>query len=63
MIIQSGQLPDLWQEITRERAASGEKSLTVLHSISEVDSVCAAKLVMVSLMRLCVSAGGPGLQQ
>lgn len=48
MIITSDQLPDLWRQMVYERANSAEKSLVVLHSISEVDSACATRLLMVS---------------
>lgn len=48
MLITSEQLPDLWKQITEEKASSAEKSLVVLHSISEVDSACATRLLMVS---------------
>jgi ABC-type transporter Mla MlaB component len=47
MIITSEQLPDVWQVVQAERAASSEKSVLVLHSISEVDSACATRLLMV----------------
>jgi ABC-type transporter Mla MlaB component len=47
MLITSEQLPDLWREVTFERARSSEKGIVVLHSVSEVDSACATRLVMV----------------
>ncbi|KAI8474166.1 MAG: CDC45-like protein-domain-containing protein [Monoraphidium minutum] len=46
MIITSELLPDLWRQVTQERASSAEKSLVVLHSIAEVDSACATRLLM-----------------
>jgi hypothetical protein len=47
MIITSDQLPDVWQVVQSERASSSEKGVIVLHSISEVDSACATRLLMV----------------
>jgi hypothetical protein len=63
MIISSDQLPDLWRTVREERAASFEKALTVLHSISEVDSACATRLLMVRSGRTAARAlmqGGRG---
>lgn len=55
MIVSSAQLSDLWDVIRDEIAQSSEKSITVLHSISEVDSACAARLLMV---RACDAPAG-----
>ena len=48
MIITSDQLPELWRQMVQERAASAERGLVVLHSMAEVDSACATRLLMVS---------------
>ena len=47
MIVNEDLLLRMWDEIAEERSKSSEKSLAVFVSVSDVDSVCSTKVLMV----------------
>jgi hypothetical protein len=49
MIVNEDLLLRMWGEIAEERSKSSEKSLAVFVSVSDVDSVCSTKVLMVRL--------------